>query len=230
MNGIGPNSIETVSGIFIDLLDPKPEMIRETDIAWALSRMPRFAGHTLTALPYTVGQHSLVVLRLVKRLKDPKETGLQNSFRDFCKSHFPDVIFNPDEITPEALLHCQLHDGSEAFLLDVPTPLKKLPGMKEAYGLVEHRMMCAIWAKFDLKPPEGLTLALIAWADAYALTVEAYHLMLSRGTQWTRRLPVELMALQQFEAAKAAPEVYADFMSCLDDLQRSRLAWASSSA
>jgi 5'-deoxynucleotidase YfbR-like HD superfamily hydrolase len=222
MNAIGPNTIETVSGVFVDLLDPKPEMIRETDIAWALSRMPRFAGHTLTAMPYTVGQHSIVVLRLVQRLKDPKETELHYSFREFCKIHFKDVILNPDEITPDVLLHCQLHDGSEAFLLDVPTPLKKLPGMKEVYGQIEHRMMSAIWTKFDLAEPTGLTAALIAWADAYALTVEAYHLMLSRGTQWTRRLPVELMALQQFEAPKSGPEVYADFMAWLDELQHAR--------
>lgn len=217
-----PNSIETVSGIFIDLLDPKPEMISEVDIAWALSRMPRFAGHTLTALPYTVGQHSIVVVELVQRLKNPKETELHNSFREFCKVHFRDVVFNPDEITPDVLLHCQLHDASEAFLLDVPTPLKKLPGMKEVYSKIEHRMMSAIWAKFDLKEPEGLTVALIAWADAYALTVEAYHLMLSRGTEWTRRLPVELMALQQFEAPKASPEVYSDFMAWLEELKYAR--------
>jgi hypothetical protein len=32
------------------------------------------------------------------------------------------------------------------------------------------------------------------------------------------------MALQQFEAAKSGPEVYADFMAWLDELQETRVS------
>ena len=44
----------TVSGRQVNLLYPKPEMIDLGDIAHALSRIQRFAGHT--TVPYTVAQ------------------------------------------------------------------------------------------------------------------------------------------------------------------------------
>lgn len=49
------SSIRTVSGLYVDILDLKPEQININDIAHALSFMPRFGGH----LPhfYSVAQH-----------------------------------------------------------------------------------------------------------------------------------------------------------------------------
>lgn len=221
---MSPNTIETVGGHFVDLLEPDPATIMETDIAWSLSRMPRFAGHTLTPLAYTVGQHSVVVMKLGMRLKDPKEVELRDSF---ASQLYEGETWDPNDITAEVLLEMLLHDASEAYLLDVPTPLKRLPGMKEVYGEIEARMMSAIRVHFKLPEPSEHVLQFVKWADAYALTIEAYHLMLSRGTQWTRRLPVELMALQQFEHPKTGPEVYSDFMAWVDELQHARRAPSS---
>jgi 5'-deoxynucleotidase YfbR-like HD superfamily hydrolase len=41
---------------------------RLTDIAWSLSRQPRFAGHTITRLPYNVAHHSVFVSEIVQSL------------------------------------------------------------------------------------------------------------------------------------------------------------------
>lgn len=61
-------SMETVSGIYVDVANPKKEDIRLTDIAWSLSRQPRFAGHTITRLPYNVAHHSVFVSEIVQSL------------------------------------------------------------------------------------------------------------------------------------------------------------------
>jgi hypothetical protein len=49
--------VATVSGARIDYPDTDPEQIRIEDIAHALSRMPRWAGHT--TFPVSVAQHCL---------------------------------------------------------------------------------------------------------------------------------------------------------------------------
>jgi uncharacterized protein len=52
-----PNCIRTVSGKYINVFDPKPEMFELSDLVFALSNIPRFGGH----LPvfYSVLEHSI---------------------------------------------------------------------------------------------------------------------------------------------------------------------------
>lgn len=51
----------TVSGRRVDLIVPSPETIDLTDIAWSLSRLARFNGHTATSRPLSVAEHSVRV-------------------------------------------------------------------------------------------------------------------------------------------------------------------------
>lgn len=53
--------ITTYSGKTVDLLNPQVESIEIVDIAAALSRLPRWAGHTHLVDPYSVAQHSCCV-------------------------------------------------------------------------------------------------------------------------------------------------------------------------
>lgn len=87
--------ITTRSGILFDYREPRPEMFRLEDVAFALSRIPRFGGHVAN---YTVAHHSLLVERLAKQ-------------------HGED---------PEVRLAALMHDAHEAYVGDVPTPLKVL--------------------------------------------------------------------------------------------------------
>jgi 5'-deoxynucleotidase YfbR-like HD superfamily hydrolase len=219
--GANTNSIETVSGRFISLLEPSTEDIFIEDIAWALCKMPRYAGHTLPLLPYSVAQHSVVVFRLVKRLANEDEIELRESFRNFT-AQSENARLHPNAITNDALLEALFHDASEAYLMDIPTPLKHLPGMREAYGPIENTMMSAIRRRFELPEPSDFTLLLVKWADAYALTVEAYHLMKSRGRDWNKLLPVSLPALQNFEMPKPTGDVFDDFIEAFNYLQYQR--------
>jgi hypothetical protein len=44
-----------------------PDIVIE-DIAWALSRMPRFSGHSIPYVPYSVAQHCIQVAEDLKEL------------------------------------------------------------------------------------------------------------------------------------------------------------------
>lgn len=50
----------------------------------------------------------------------------------------------PDHLKKQALLH----DATEAFICDIPTPLKRLLG--DTYHQIEHRLAAAIGEKFDV--------------------------------------------------------------------------------
>lgn len=107
-----PYSIRTRSGAFLSFENPSHEAITLEDIAVALSRAPRFNGHTDPF--YSVAQHSVYVARLMKG---------------------------------DAQLKGLLHDASEAYLADVPTPAKRL--MPDYYKL-EAKVMDAVATKFSL--------------------------------------------------------------------------------
>lgn len=65
------------------------------------------------------------------------------------------------KLVPQTLkLQALLHDASEAYLVDIPRPIKK--GLNN-YNLLEHKLMLAIAAKFRFKYP--LDIAVVAMDD-----------------------------------------------------------------
>jgi len=88
---------ETVSGKIIDLANPQVEDIDVKDIAWALSRINRYVGHTMSKLPYTVAQHSVEVSRYIEEMLTPG-TELNGMFYRFCDGKVDEFIaLSPDE-------------------------------------------------------------------------------------------------------------------------------------
>lgn len=127
--------------------DPRPEELDIVDIAHGLANQIRFGGQIKER--YTVAQHSVHVLELVM-LQEAKD-----------KLHVVDW---------QALkLAALLHDGAEAFLGDMPTPVKRaLPDYKRLEGLC----MAAIesrWVGY-VAPQER---HIIKAADLDMLAVEA---------------------------------------------------------
>lgn len=109
----------TASGRIIDLRNPSEDQIDIEDIAAALSRICRFGGHGNSF--YSVAQHSVLVMHLVRR-----SSQLQG-------------------IELEALLH----DAAEAYLGDVISPLKHLLGA--SYKTLETNFETVLAQKFDLR-------------------------------------------------------------------------------
>lgn len=189
-----PYTLETVSGRFIDLVNPNPADIVIEDIGWSLSRLARFNGHTIQALPYSVGQHSICVgLEVIAILKalNPKVTD--------------------QELARMALLGL-LHDASEAYTGDVSGPLKKIPEFRPMIKKLENTIQDAIYIALDIAAPSHEDELIIKQGDLIAQRIEAYNFMPSRGLNWTNMPEVSIIKLQEFEMPVPSVQVYQEFM------------------
>lgn len=96
-------------------------------------------------------------------------------------------IMVADRLPKEHRLAGLLHDASEAYLLDIPTPVKnKLPG----YAQAEHWLMRIIAKKFGFQWPLHI---LVKDEDRYALEWEWYNAVIMDNTEtWDRKATEEL--------------------------------------
>ena len=164
--------VQTVSGMDVDLLEPKPEKILLGDIAWSLARTARFNGHTITELPWSVAQHSLLVESLM-----------------------------PADSTPHDRLVALLHDGHEAYMGDLVSPLSiaidLLFRQHDRQTDVQYGPDPSVWLKniaqlldnaiftaFGLSPGPVCRLA-VKTADVLALRVEHDLLMSPSRREWS---------------------------------------------
>lgn len=172
MSGVLPAHgawMQTHSGSAFDYLAPQADQIKIGDVAHALARINRFCGHLQQ--PVNVAQHSLIVLALVRA------GGTVNAL-----------------IQLQALTH----DAPEAFVQDLPAPLKRL---LPDYKVIEARVWAACAFKFgvptELHPQ-------IKEADFDACRLEAW-----RGFQadplggWAGRNPLPDAPLAAIELLSA---------------------------
>lgn len=213
-----PYSIETVSGNYVDLSAPTVDMIAIEDIAWGCSRQPRFAGHTITEIPYSVAQHSCFVVELIAKAFGDCSSPEYDSLLEYMREngYWAD---GPDLSEQEELMVMKgawAHDGSEAYLVDLPSPIKRLPGLGEAYKKVESEVMDVIHEKLRVVvTPEASFI--IGWADLVSRAIEAYHFMPSRGLAWNLQRPT-LLQLHTFQAPLKAVDAYKMFLSLYEEL------------
>ena len=102
--------IQTSSGRWFNPFEPDPEQIDPGDIARALANVCRFGGHTRAF--YSVAQHSVIVSELVE------ERG-------------GDV---------EDVFAALMHDATEAYLGDMPHPIKHRSPLGAAFKEAEDRL------------------------------------------------------------------------------------------
>ncbi|QFR57844.1 metallophosphoesterase [Stenotrophomonas phage Moby] len=117
--------IQTVTGRKVYIPNTDPDSIHHSDFAWALSCAPRFAGH-LTK-PMSVAEHSINVSSYAGFLAQSSERS--------------------DEEVALIKLQGLLHDATEAYLCDIPTPFKvMIPG----YAEMEHALWEVIANKYGV--------------------------------------------------------------------------------
>jgi hypothetical protein len=149
-------SIRTFTGRRFWPLNPIAEEICIEDIAHALSLICRFTGHTYGF--YSVADHSLRVSKAAE----------QAIIR--AKGHNLSAIRQAREVALWGLLH----DASEAYLCDVPSPLKRTAGFGQIYKCFEHSLMQVIAERFELWPDEP---AVVKGMDRVLLNTEMRDLM-----------------------------------------------------
>ena len=129
--------IQTYTGLKFHANNPAIEEISIRDIAHQLSFCCRFAG--TTPLFYSVAQHSVLTYEILLEL----------------------------QITdPKILLQGLLHDAAEAYIGDLPSPIKKLI---PEYVALENRIIKVIGKAFDL---DLIKSPIVERADAIALAME----------------------------------------------------------
>jgi 5'-deoxynucleotidase YfbR-like HD superfamily hydrolase len=148
--------MQTFSGNRYYPLDPKPEDINVQDIAHALSHQCRFGGHCDKF--YSVSQHSVLVSKLVEEM-----TG-GNKQMALCGL---------------------LHDAGEAYLVDVPRPVKI---QLEGYDEMEDNLLKVIAEKFKL---DEIFNDVVKEADDKVLATEARDLMQVDHKTWKLPEPCE---------------------------------------
>lgn len=84
---------------------------------------------------------------------------------------------------PAVQLWGLLHDASEAYLVDLPTPLKVHTSLKDAYARAERRLMRAICRRFGLPLEEPQAVRLY---DAVLLATEVRDLMHGDRNYWSK--------------------------------------------
>lgn len=146
--------VETFTGKFVDVSDPQVDTICVEDIAHSLSNICRYGGHCRHR--YSVAQHAVFVSERLRRQGRSKLHQLTG-------------------------LH---HDDSEAYLCDVPRPIKKLFGRQyEVLTEVMDETICQ--ALFSgLIVPSFFHDPVIKDSDNWALFVEAKHMLPSQGINW----------------------------------------------
>jgi 5'-deoxynucleotidase YfbR-like HD superfamily hydrolase len=165
--------LQTVSGKWVNPLEPDPEQFDIEDIARALGNLCRFGGHCRAF--YSVAQHSVIVSELVEQ-----------------RGGDADDVF-------AALMH----DAAEAYLGDMPHPLKHRSALGAAFKEAEGRLEQAIQRRFAIKPdvPEvkRADRALLA-TERRAFSAERWHWPELEGVE---ALDLELTAWAPEVATKA---------------------------
>lgn len=152
------HSIVTRSGLVVDLLAPEPAGIRLTDIALALSRIPRFNGHTSRV--WSVADHSLLVLQLMGE-DAPSTVRLAALLHDAHEAYAGDII-SPVHVGLGAL-------EGDAFAAVIE---------------MKDRLDGAIETAFAL-PCGALLDSAIKAADQLALAIEVHALMEKPVGAWS---------------------------------------------
>ena len=145
-------AIETFSGRIVSPLEPNKENIVIEDIARSLSMQCRFNGHC--ARFYSVAEHSVNTAKVASCLA-------------------------PDNSL--AATFALLHDASEAYLCDIPRPLKsEFPNYLEW----ERELSNIIYMKFAGSLPDHETADIVRRSDDIMLATEASALTHSKAVDW----------------------------------------------
>lgn len=153
--------IQTYTGRWFDLANPRPEDVDPLDIAISLSRKCRFGGHCLKF--YSVAQHVvLVTLWMAQSLQSTRDGWART------------------------LLWSILHDGHEPYTGDITRPMKRAmsrEGYQNCLPQITERIDWAVRDRFGLGSIAGFMLDVVREFDLKLLATE-YRDLMRPGLDW----------------------------------------------
>jgi 5'-deoxynucleotidase YfbR-like HD superfamily hydrolase len=186
-----------LSGRRLDLLDPSPIDVELSDIAHGLARVARWNGQTIGDYPFSVAQHSVLVLEIFVALHPLADA--------------------------RSRLHALLHDAPEYVMGDIISPFKAAMGGN--YKEVENRLLEAVHLHFALPAmPPATLLRQIKKADREAAYLEAVNLAGFAAGEARRffgapALPAfEIDALDQLIRPWPTSEAQGRFLAAVEEL------------
>jgi uncharacterized protein len=175
--------LQTVSGRWVNPFEPDPDQLDIGDIARALANLCRFGGHSRVF--YSVAQHSVIVSELVEQRGGDADDAFA----------------------------ALMHDATEAYLGDMPHPLKHRSALGEAFRAAEGDLERAIRARFRIKPDvaeiKRADRALLA-TERRTFSADSWHWPELEGVE---PLDLVLTAWSPDEAARAFERRYAQLDS-----------------
>jgi hypothetical protein len=172
--------LQTVSGRWVNPFDPDLDQLDAGDIARSLANQCRFGGHSRVF--YSVAQHSVIVSELVESRGGDAEDAFA----------------------------ALMHDATEAYLGDMPHPLKHRSALGSAFREAEAHLGRAIGERFGIRPDvleiKRVDRALLA-TERRAFSAESWHWPELEGVE---PLDIELTAWSPDQAEAAFSQRYAD--------------------
>jgi 5'-deoxynucleotidase YfbR-like HD superfamily hydrolase len=148
--------IQTYTGKKFDIFNPDINSICIEDIAHSLSLQCRFNGHCSEF--YSVAEHCMLMSSYARSLE-------------------------PRDKTFELML--LLHDASEAYLCDIPRPIKHSENFK-TYRIIENQIQMLIYERFGLDTNQILQYEnMVKEYDNRMLVTELRDLMACPPEEWT---------------------------------------------
>lgn len=174
--------IQTHTGIMVDPLEFTVDMLAIEDIAHALSHQCRYSGHCSEF--YSVAEHSNRVAKLLYELSGERILALMGL----------------------------MHDAPEAYLVDLPRPLKQSEVLGRAYRAYEGMIWNCVARKY------GLSYTLpqqVHWADDVLLITEIRDLMPS-----VSGMPDEPKPLSEAIVPVTSKEAKAEFLALFEEYNK----------
>ncbi|MCR5864676.1 HD family hydrolase [Aquincola sp. J276] len=144
--------IMTASGQQMDMRFPRQGAVLAADIAHHLAQINRFNG--AAARPYSVAEHSLLVLEIVERMF---------------------------QLDVHGRLYALMHDAHEAYTQDVTSPAK---AQIDGWHAFEAKHQRTVRSAFALHSAAFVHAEAVHQADLIALATERAQLLPPGGPQW----------------------------------------------
>lgn len=175
--------MQTATGRQFWPLDPRVDEIFIDDIAHSLGMACRYAGHCLQF--YSVAEHCVLMTRWLE----------SNGY------------------SWDEQLTALLHDAPEAYLVDVPRPVK--PFLSE-YKAIENRLWIMLAGKFGVSPNMP---SIVKFADEAILADEQAQNMAPCVAPWNLEHGPLGVTLQFWQPARAKAEYLSEFERLTGGLQ-----------